>query len=336
MAKERTVVVCLVISLWILFSLSAPLLADQKPVTLRMAYIYAPTSANGMAGARFAKLVEDRTDGKAKFLLFPSGQLGSEIQNREALMTGTLDMAIIGLPDMAAFVPEVAMTDLPYFWRGPDHFLKFWGSALGQEFIGRYESATGNKVLTFSLLTSKRHIIARKAINTPADLRGVKIRVTQGYQHHYDGFLAMGATPVFMAFTEVYSAMQQGVVDAMENPLEDMYTHKFQELAKYVSLTGHIFNSRNVLLGKQGKGKVAPETLAIMIKAAEEAGLYNNEMLNRMVEEIKGKMAKEGVTFVEPNPEPFAEKVRAEAHPKYIAKYKNGQALYDQIQAIGR
>jgi tripartite ATP-independent transporter DctP family solute receptor len=243
-------------------------------------------------------------------------------------------MCIIGVPHFAAFVPEVAMTDLPYFWKGPEHFLKFWGSPTGKDFTSRYEAATKIKVLAVNWLTSYRQILAKKAVKNPADLRGVKIRVTQGFQHHYDGFLAMGASPVYMAFPEIYSALQQGVIDAMENPLEDMYTSKFHELAKYVSLTGHIFNSRTVQINAQTWAKLTPETQAIMTKAAEEAGEYQNEVVRRVVDEVKGKMAKEGITFVEADQGAFAERVRQQAHPKYIAKYTNGQALYDQIQGL--
>ena len=320
----------------ILVLMSPVLAADQQPVTLRIAYIYAPDSGVGQAGTHYARLVQERTNGKITVQIFPSSQLGSEIQNREALMTGTLDMCIIGVPHFAAFVPEVAMTDLPYFWKGPEHFLTFWRSPIGKDFTSRYEAATKIKVLAVNWLTSDRHILAKKAVKTPADLRGVKIRVTQGFQHHYDGFLAMGASPVYMAFPEIYSALQQGVIDAMENPLEDMYTSKFHELAKYVSLTAHIFNSRTVQLNAQTWAKLTPETQAVMTKAAEEAGEYQNEAVRKIVGDVKGKMAKEGITFVEPDRGAFAERVRQQAHPKYIAKYTNGQALYDQIQGLAK
>ncbi len=335
MVASRHLIV-LVAALCISVGTSPAVAADQRPLTLRIAYIYAPDSGVGQAATYYARLIQERTNGKISVQLFPSSQLGSEIQNREALMTGTLDMCIIGVPHFAAFVPEVAMTDLPYFWKGPEHFLTFWNSPQGKDFTSKYEAATKIKVLAVNWLTSYRHILAKKPVNNPADLRGVKIRVTQGFQHHYDGFLAMGASPVFMAFPEIYSALQQGVIDAMENPLEDMYTSKFHELAKYVSLTGHIFNSRTVQINIQTWAKLTPETQAIMTKAAEEAGEYQNQAVRKIVDDVKGKMVKEGITFVEPDQALFAERVRQQAHPKYIAKYANGQALYDQIQRLAK
>jgi TRAP-type transport system periplasmic protein len=96
-----------------------------------------------------------------------------------------------------------------------------------------------------------------------------------------------------------------------------MYTSKFHELAKYVSLTGHIFNSRTVQINAQTWAKLAPETQAVMTTAAEEAGEYQNEVVRRVMEDVKGKMVKEGITFVEPDQAAFAERVRRQAHPKY-------------------
>lgn len=344
MTAKRTAIGFIAFTLSLTVVFSSPVVAsEQKPIVLRLAHMYPETNPVGMAATKFASQVEKETNGKIKVYVFPAGQLGGEVENREALMGGMLDMCLNSLPTLSAYVPEVAMTDLPYFWRGPNHYVMFWQSALGLGLIARYEAATGIKVISTNWLTSMRHVLAKKPISTPADMKGVKIRVTQGFQHHFDGFLAMGATPVFMAFPEVYSALQQGVIDAMENPIADIYRSKFHEIDKFFSLTGHIFNSRTVQISRSVWDKLTPETQDIMTEAADEAGEYH-QMLNGLikiegqespVDQVIEKMKKAGVTFIEPDKEAFAEKCRQEAHPKYIKKYQNGQMLYDQIQAMG-
>lgn len=306
----------------------------KNPITLRIANINSIESGNGQMMKKFAELVEERTDGKVKFLLFPSGQLGGEIDNMEALMTGTLDMCIVGYSQMAAYVPEVMMVDLPYIWKSEEHLVKFWDSETGKDFIKRYEEATGTRALNFNGVGAERHILANKPIRTLEDVKGLKIRVTQGYPHHYDAFLALGASPVYMAFPEVYTALQQNVIDAMENPLDDMYGAKFYEAAKYVSLTGHIQNSHGMLIGKSAREKITPETLEIMTIAAREAGEYKTEVVHRLVEEALVKMEAAGVTFTEPDIESFAQRVRDQLMPAYINKFEDGQKIYDAIQAI--
>jgi len=327
------------------FVFSVPsMAAEQKQVTLRLAHMYPDQNPVGLASTMFSKLVEERTGGKVKILIFSSGQLGGDVENRDALMAGTLDFSLNAVPSFSAYIPEVAMTDLPYFWKGPDHFLKFWNGPLAKDWISRYEATTKIKILATNWLMAERHIIAKKSIKTPDDLKGVKLRTSPGFQHHYDGFLAMGATPVFMSFQEVYSALQQGVVDAMENPLVEIYASKFHEVCKFVSLTGHIYNSRAVHIGKGTWEKLTFETQDIMIRAANEAGEYHMALQGLIkskgergpVEEVMEKMKKEGVTLVEPDKELFIRKVQQEAHPKYIAKYKDGQALYNQIQGLAK
>jgi len=343
MATRKILVCFLMITLLVLFEFSIQgMAAEQKPITLRLAHMYPDQNPVGLAATLFSKLVEERTKGKVKIHIFSSGQLGGDVENRDAVMAGTLDFSLNAVPSFSAYVPEIAMTDLPYFWRNSDHYLKFWNSPLGKEWISHYEAATKIKILAVNWLMAERHILAKKPVRTPDDLKGVKLRTSPGFQHHYDGFLAMGATPVFLSFQEVYSALQQGVVDAMENPLVEIYASKFHEICKYVSLTGHIFNSRAVHIGRGVWEKLDPETQAIMIKAANEAGEYHMALQGLAevkgekspVEEVMEKMKKEGVTFVQPNVALFREKVLKEAHPKYIGKYKNGQALYDQIQAV--
>ena len=316
----------------------------KETIRLRLAHMYPDKNPVGMAAIKFTQIVAEKSSGRVQIDIFPAGQLGNEVKNREALMSGTLDMCLNSVPTFSAYVPEVAMTDLPYFWRGPEHYLKFWEGDLGEKFISQYEKATGIKVISVNWLTSMRHVAAKKPIRIPSDLKGVKIRVTQGFQHHYDGFYAMGATPVFMAFPEVYSALQQGVLDAMENPVPDIYRSKFHEVCKYISLTGHIFNSRAVQINNKKWNKISPDLQEIITAAADEAGLYH-QMLNGLlpsegeegpVEFAMKKMKSAGVTFIKPDKEKFAELVRQNAHPKYIKKYKNGQSLYDEIQALGR
>jgi len=306
--------------------------AQEKEV-IKLAYIYPSGSTMDLAAKQFKKLVEEKTKGNIEIQLFPGGQLGGEIDNRDAMKMETLDAAIVGIPLLAAYVEEMPISDLWYFWKSQDHYVKFWESELGQEWIKRYEDATGIRVLAINWITGYREMISKKPIHNTNDAKGIKIRVAAGFPHQALCMEAANFTTVPLAFPEVYSALQQGVIDAAESPIDEMYKAGFHESTKYLILSHHLFNSRTVQFSAKTFNQLSSEQQKICIEAAKEAGVYQNKLVDKVTLEAQKKMEEAGLEIINPDIESFRENV-VNAHPQWVARFEGGQEIYDYIQGL--
>jgi tripartite ATP-independent transporter DctP family solute receptor len=276
-----------------------------------------------------AEEIKKRTAGRYEVEVFPSSVLGKEPATVEGLSLGTVDMTIAGLTNAATLYGPIAVGIAPFIYRDLDHWKKFSTSPVFAELAKGFEQKSGNTILALTYY-GERHVTSNKPIRTPADMKGMKIRVPSGTLMLMFP-KAVSANPAPMAFAEVYMALQQGVVDGQENPLPTILANKFYEVQKYISLTAHIADSHVTLVGAPTWKRLAEADRKTFRDVFAEAA----ERTSRAVRDAELNLVKwfkdNGVTVLEVDRKPFA---------AAVAKVVNGpdatwpKELYDRIAGL--
>jgi TRAP-type transport system periplasmic protein len=275
-----------------------------------------------------AKKVEERTDGKVKIEVFPLSQLGAERELTEALTLGTADMSISSTAPVVNFYPEIGIVDMPFLFESREHAYKVLDGEVGQELLKGMEDigiiglAWGEN--GFRHITNSKHEITK-----PEDLKGIKIR-TQENPIHLDAFNALGAKPTPMAWTEALTALQQGVVDAQENPIVVADTYKLYESNQtFMTLTGHLYSPAVIMFSKTTWDKLPKEYQTILQEEAKKAGDKNRELIEKSDEDSLKVLKEKGVKVVENvDVAPFREAIKS-VYEKYESQF--GKEKLDAI-----
>lgn len=266
---------------------------DQKaqPILMKFGHLFAESHFEHKAALYLQEQVDKATGGKIKVEIYPAAQLGSEEEMYKQLKAGAIQLASGGA-GVTKFVPEFGLHALPGLWRDYDHFRNVMASDIGKKLIALpSEKKTGYKVIGLSP-NGFRHFMHRsKAITQLSDFKGVQIRVdSQPISPKI--WQAVGANPVPLAFNEVYSALQTGVINSAEQPMAGTITQKFYEVAKYHTLTGHQLTCMAITTNEDWWNKlpadlqkaldgVFADYLTFRTKLCEEA---DNEAMNKLKE----------------------------------------------------
>ncbi|WP_243291802.1 TRAP transporter substrate-binding protein [Bacillus sp. FJAT-47783] len=271
-----------------------------------------------------AKNVEERTNGKVKIEVFPLSQLGAERELTEALTLGTADMSISSTAPIANFYPEIGIVDMPFLFESREHAYKVLDGEIGQgllkgmEDVGLVGLAWGENGF--------RHITnAKRPITKPGDLEGLKIR-TQENPIHLDAFTALGAKPTPMAWTEALTALQQGVVDAQENPIIVADTYKLYESNQtHMTLTGHLYSPAVIMFSKSVWDTLPADYQEILREEAKNAGDQVRELIKKSDEKSLQVLKEKGVEVVEEvDVTPFREAIQS-VYKKYESEFGKEQ-----------
>jgi len=201
-------------------------------------------------------------------------------------MTGSVHMYMGGTAETSLFQPEFAVMDCPYLFRDYDHLMKAAKSDIFKEFSKKLEQNRGVKILTGEIYYGTRHLTTRsKPIKEPKDLNGMLIRAPD-QPIYLEAVRAMGATPTPVAFSDLYMALKQGVVDGQENPIPTIYTYKYYEAQKYLMLTGHMIRVNVIGASASWYNKLPADLKAIVDKGIGEAVKLNNDMYVMTYEDI--------------------------------------------------
>lgn len=273
-------------------------------VTLTLGHGASPGNPRTIAAEAFAKMVSERTKGSVTIKIAGAEQLGSDVAMLTSLRIGALDLTANSQGPAAGLVPEVAALGLPFLFSDADAAYKVLNGPVGERLNRRF-SEVGIVVLDW-WDNGIRHITnSKRPINMPADLKGLKIR-TPADPMTVDIFQALGAATQQIAFGELYVALQQGVVDGQENPLANIYSNKLYEVNKYISLSGHKWESTPFLMSQAAVKKVKPSELEIIKAAAKEAGVLQRRLMaetdKKLLAEFK---ANPNVAVNQPNREAF-------------------------------
>jgi len=236
--------------------------------TMRISVSIPQNSHQGVAIDTFAKEVEKRTGGRYKIQPFYSGALGAEREATEAVQLGTQELTFTSTGPIPNFVPEVKILDVPFLFRDYGHARAVLDGPIGQDLLQKFD-ARGIKALAWGENGFRHMTNSKRPVNGPEDLKGLKMRTMENPVHvqAYKGF---GIIPTPMAFSEVFTALQQGTVDGQENPLSVITSAKFDQVQKYLTLTGHVYSPCVFLMNKESFDKLSAADKTAFLEAAKE------------------------------------------------------------------
>ena len=298
--------------------------------TIKVGYIGSDTHPTMQAMKVFAKDVDAGSKGKIKVELYPNAQLGGDRELCEGVQMGTIQMAIPSTSALAGFDKRIQVLDLPYLFTTRKAAFDAVDGELGQK-LNAYLSKKGFEVLGYQE-NGFRHVTnSKRPIKTPADLKGLKIRTMENPMH-IAFFKELGANPTPMSWGELYTALQQGTVDAEENPYAMIDDGKFYEVQKYVSETGHVFSYEILIANKKFMDKLPADLRKVVVDAAHKAIMTQRARLEKEEAAFKAKVTKAGLTANELTPE--QKKPFVDATKKVYAQFEN--ELGKEIMDIAR
>ena len=313
-------------SLTIFFLITLAFGAWAQEYRWKLGHVLAPTHPYNLAAVEFAKAVEKETKGRVKIEVHHSGALGSEGNMIEQLRFGAMEMSLMSTGTLRGVDPRLEIEELPYAWPTRQHAYAALDGELGNK-LKSILMPKGIYILAW-LENGYRHMTNRvRPIYKPEDLKGLKIRMGE-VQMRIDAFKLLGAMPTPMAFTEVFMALQQGTVDGQENPLAIIYSSKFYEVQKYLSLTGHIWGSANFEINKGIWDKLPKDIQAVLQENASKYAQYERKLIEQSDLELIAELKKKGMQVNEVDLGPFKAPMKP-IYEKYGAVY--GKDLMDLL-----
>lgn len=261
---------------------------------IRLAYVTQKTHSFGIGADAFIKKLSELSGGKFTVKEFPAGALGGERENVEQLQAGALDVSITTSGVLANFVPEIGIVDLPFLFRNSKHVHAVLDSDIGSELTAKLDPI-GVIGLCWGESGFRQVYSNSKPVRTPQDLDGVKIR-TMEVPEHISAFKALGARPTAIAFPEVFTALQQGTVDAMEGPAQTMFSNKFYEVQKYLSFTNHLYAGSLVLISKRFFDTLSDDDKTMIRTAAQFSCDAQRSFVLNGEKDVIEKLKAQGVT----------------------------------------
>lgn len=261
---------------------------------MKFAHVYETSEPFHEWAVWAAEELEERTDGRHTMEVFPASSLGKEVDINEGLGLGTVDVIYTGNQFAARSYGPIGIAGAPYMFRDVDHWKAYRESDLFRELAQGYRDETDNKVITLTYY-GQRHVTSNVEIDEPSDMEGLKIRTPNAplYMMMPD---AVGANPTPIAFAEVYLALQQGTVDAQENPLNTIQAKKFYEVQDYINLTGHITDSLLTIVSGITWNSLSEEDQDILTNVLEEAAQGATQDIIESEEELVSWFEEEGTT----------------------------------------
>lgn len=300
--------------------------AAQGKVKINVAYENNPGEPLDKVVHYWADLLKERSQGEIELIPYPSSQLGSKKDVTEQALMGVNVITITDVGFLQDYDADLGILFGPYLTDDTAKLFKIYDSAWfkAKEAVLRKK---GIHVLMTNYLYGVRHILAKKPIYTPADMKGLKIRAPNQVML-IKTIEAMGATATPLPLGEVYPALTQGLVDGVENPIPVLYGGKFYEQAKYLSLIGHLVNTSVWIGGEAFFDTLTPAQVSLIHETAKAAGEYSQKIATANDEEMIARMKDAGVKIIQPDIAPFREATKGvyQQFPKW------SPGLYDTIQ----
>ncbi|WP_018915611.1 TRAP transporter substrate-binding protein [Vreelandella zhanjiangensis] len=286
------------------FSAQSALAADY---TLRFGHLANEQNIWHQAAEKFKEEVEANSDGRIEVRLYPSEQLGNEMDVINSIQLGTADMTITG-ESLQNWAPKAAMMAVPYAFRDSDHLHAAVNGDVGAEIEEQIIERT-NLVPLAWFERGARELTSNRPIRTPEELDGLRLRVPN-VPLFVDTWQAMGARPTPMAFSEVFTALQQNTLEGQENPLSLIESASFNEVQDYVNMTGHVRSWIYVVIGRNQLEKMPEELQQVVRDAAETMQAFESELFVEDQERLEQALQERGMEFIEVDVDAFAEAAR--------------------------
>ena len=311
-----------------LFAAAAAPLPIAAQTTMKINISVAQNSHYGVAIDTFAREVEKRTSGRYKIQTFYSGALGAERESVEGVQLGTLDLTLTSTGPLPNFVPDVAILDIPFLFRDYAHARAVLDGPIGQELLAKFPPK-GMVGLAWAENGFRHMTNSKHPVNQPDDLRGLKMRTMEN-PIHIEAYRQFGILPTPMAFTEVFTALQQGTVDGQENPLSVITSAKLDQVQKYLSLTGHVYSPAIFLMNKAQWDKLSDADKQAFLEAAREGVKANRARVDEDERRAVADLRAKGMSVVENLDKAKFQAVLAPVYADFGKRF--GQANIDRIK----
>ncbi len=338
MSKSLRVLAVVAMALVCVFGFGS--LATAK-VVAKLGTSTQPGHIYNQAADHFAKLIKEATKGEVEVQVFPGAQLGSERDLVEGVQLGSVEMTVTSTGPVGAFVPEVRLFNLPFLFKDRPEAFKVLDGPIGTEIADKF-IPKGIRSLGWFENGFRNITNSRNPVNKPEDLKGLKIRVMEDKVFILT-MQAMGSSPLPMAFGELYTALEQKTVDAQENPLAVIDSSRFQEVQKFLAMTGHFYSPAMLLISEKFFQKLSKEQQAAFIEAGKKSRDFERQLSIKADQDLEAKLAKEGMTITHPDKTPFMNVVKGVYTNQEVLKLiggndaKKGEELVKKaLAALGR
>ena len=279
---------------------------------------------------KFAELMAKKTQGKFKVQAFPGGALGPDLQTVAAMQGGTVEMTVMNASLLAGVSKEMAIFDFPFMFNNTREADAVSDGPVGKKLLDKLQEK-GLVGLAYWDLGFRQIHTGKKPIAKADDFKGMKMRVIPT-PIYVDFMKSLGASPVPMPFTETYTAMEQGAIDGMTNPLLNILDGKYDEVSKYLTITNHMYTPQAVVVSKKFWDKLTAEEQTLMREAAQETAIFQRKVARDEAAKVLADIKKKGMTVFELNAEEIA-KLRNRSKP-VIGKYtKELGPIVDEMYA---
>ena len=303
-------------------------------ITIKIAHVSQEGVPIDVASKKLGDMLNEKTGGRITVNVFPASALGNNTELLEQLQMGTLEMAISSVAFLGAFTETTKLLDLPYLFQSNEAAEEVLDGDVGQTIFENLQPA-GFEGMAW-LATGWRHVTANKEIHKPEDMKGLKIRDMEN-QMHIDHFNALGASAVPMAFSELYTALQNGTMDAQENPFANIDGNRLYEVQKYIIKTGHIYDTSPLLASKTWWDSLSESDQKLIRECVNEMVTYERELSASNEAELEEKIGNNGTNVVITLTDEERQAFKDAAQPVYD-KYgpEIGEDLISQVNEINQ
>lgn len=333
-SRMGSMLLVMVLALGLVFSVFSTVEAKTE---WKMALGDASGGTQWALGERFAKLVEAYTGGEITLALFPNGQLGSEQETVQNCRLGTLDFSVAAINNITPFSPSVGLFTLPYLILSVDEAVLLTQGPIGEELVQNTIKAAGVRILGWSYSGFRRLSNSKRPITKPADLKGLTIRVPKN-AIMIDSYKSWGVSPTPMAWDEVFTALQQKVLDGQDTPLITQYVMKFYEVQKYITKIRYVFLLEPLVISEQLFQRQSPEVQKILMRAGKEAQEFCRQFLILFEDSIETELKGKGLQILDPadGEKEWIEKATKEVWPKFYKSVGGKEKVDAALKAVGR
>ncbi len=298
----------------------------SKTIVLKLSHGLDVSHPVHMAMEYMAKRAAEKSAGALDIRIFPNGQLGSEIECTEQVQRGALDMVKSSAAQLEGFIPDLSVLSLPFLFRDSAHQWRVLEGPIGRELLLAGEEK-GVRGLCFFDAGARSFYTVGSAVRSPDDLRGRKIRVMQS-RTMMDMITALGGAPTPISFGELYTALQQKMVDGAENNAPSLWTSRHFEVARHFSLDEHAMIPDILLISTQAWRNLSPAARVWLQESADEASRFQRGLWRQHTEKCMAELERAGVEITRPDKAPFVERVQ----PLYDAM--KGTRMGDLVEQI--
>ncbi len=310
---------------------------DASAKTFKMALGDAAGGTQDAAGKKFAEEFEARTGGKHKVRLFHNGQLGSEQDTVNDAAMGTLDFSVLAINNITPFSPTVGMLTLPYMILSLDEAIKLTQGDVGKELVENTIRDAGVRIVAWSYAGYRVLSNSKHPVKTMSDLKDIVVRVPKN-EIMIDTYNAWGNNPTPMAWSETFTALQQGVVDGQDTPYITIHAMKFYEVQKYITNLRYLFLLEPIIISESVFQDQKPDVQKAILEAGEAATKFSAGYLAETEQKLKADLVARGMQIDDPanNEKEWIEAATSKVWPKFYKSIGGKEKLNAALKSLGR